>query len=231
MWYTRPVLGFLLNIDAAEAPPWPHVLCAGDEHLAGRGWAWHDDERRRSCFQGEIAAAADLVSRAIDGRELAGVDRLLALVQLREESPGGFVRLFPMHCRACGANHYERARRAIHVVPFIHPAAIERLRAARVPEHLLCKLRYRRAGDAENGRSVKRPCDHGLPIWVNDPDRTLASQLAWARQYALRKERNPMHLDPSPMPPAPFPSPAPAPPPAPWPSPAPSPSGPCRPCQ
>ena len=159
------------------------MICHGED---GLGWAWHEDERRRACFVGEIAAPAELVAQAIDGRELAGVDRLLAIVRLKEESPFGLQRLFRIECPACGADHYERAKRAIRVVPFIHEAAIERLRAARVPEHLLCEPRYRRSGETEPAADVK-PKLAGLPVFLGNTDRTLAAQLAFARQYALKK--------------------------------------------
>ena len=193
-------VGFLFSsTPGAEAPPWPHVVCAGGPALEGRGWAWHEDEQRRRCYVGEIAAPADLVARAIDGRELAGVDRILAIVELHGESPGGLVRLFRIECPACRANHWERAKRALRVAPVIHQDAVALLRAARVPEALLCEPRKRRVGQPEKPPSVKRKRAplKSLPVWLGDAGRTRLSQIAFARQYALEKGVSLAHAAPS----------------------------------
>lgn len=177
-------MGFALESDGATAPEWPHLRCGDAATGTGRGWAWHDDESRRSCFSGEtVAAPADLVANAIDGRALAGVDRLLSIARLRERTPGGILRVFRNPCRACGGNHWERAQRAIRSVGLIHPDAIDLLRRAQVPESFLCEPRYLKKGDlrGEEPRKARRT----LPVWKGDAVRTRAAQLIFASQYAL----------------------------------------------
>ena len=184
-------MGYLLaDAEDAKPPPWPHVICAGGPCCEGRGWAWHDEIERRPCFAGiEVAAPAELVARAIDGRELAGVDRLLAIEELHQESPGGLRRLFPIECPVCKGNHWERAKSARRAVRVVHPDAIAILRAARVPESLLREPRKRRPGQPEKPPSVKRKRAplKSLPVWLGDPVRTRVAQIAFARQYALEK--------------------------------------------
>lgn len=185
-------MGFALEANGALAPTWPHIICAGAADLSGRGWAWHDDESRRPCFVAEVAAPADLVAAAIDGRELAGIDRLLAIARLREEIPGGLQRVFCKECPACGGNHLERAARAIRAVKLIHPDAIEALRQAKVPESLLCEP-YRRKkgaqGAVDPAKGERQSRAKGLTVWLGDFERTRLAQIAFASQYALRAGR------------------------------------------
>lgn len=176
-------MGAAFECDGAEAPAWPHVRCTGASDRARCGWAWHDDPERRACFSADaIAAPADLVADAIDGRALAGVDRLLAIARLHELTPGGLLRIFRDRCPACGGNHRERARRAVRAVKLIHPGAIDLLRQAQVPESLLSEPRYLKRG---SGRSPDRGnAKRGLPVWKGEPRLTFMAQTWFAIGYA-----------------------------------------------
>lgn len=183
-------MGFALISDGAAPPAWPHIVCAGEAGTCeGAGWAWHEDERRRACFIGPAPAPAPMVAAAIDGRELPGIDRILAIVALRAESPGSIVRLFRNPCPACEGNHLERAEQAIRTAKHIHPEVIEALRSARVPEHL---LRQPNIIDPRNERplpedprkvkSLLRKKKH-LPVFLGKDSATKAAQLAFAIHY------------------------------------------------
>jgi hypothetical protein len=180
-------MGFALEENGGVAPAHPHIFCAGDENLKGRGWAWHDHPNYRDCYSTDaVAAAAPLVAAAIDGRELPGVDRLLAIARLKKEVVAGYMRIFQNPCKACGSNHRERADRAIRVVQqYIHPGAVATLRAARVPEGNLREPRFLRHGcqveEDEKSRKRKARC---LPVWLGDPDKSRAAQILFAIRYA-----------------------------------------------
>lgn len=179
-------MGYVLEENGGTAPKHPHIFCAGDENLKGRGWAWHDNLRYQECYSTDsVAAAAPLVAAAIDGRELPGVDRLLAIAHLRRAVVAGYMRIFQNPCRACGSNHRERADRAIRVVQHIHPGAIATLRAARVPEGCLREPRYIGLGyqKAEDEETRRRKAKY-LPVYLGDPDKTRVAQILFAVRYA-----------------------------------------------
>ena len=199
--------GFLLT-ENGSAPPWPHIVCHGDASGEGAGWAWCVDVVRRPCFSGEPAnAKARLVANAINGGELSGIDRMLAVVALRQETGGGFLRLFRDPCPACDGDHYKRVERLLYAERFIHVAAVPYLRAANVPESLIREPFFRQSSDeplpatiqglrqmlegsdAERQRRVKRrwKLSKNIPVWVGDPDRTKMSQIRFAQLYASRR--------------------------------------------
>src|SRR6185369_6676756 len=134
----------LLAAESDAPPSHPHLICTGRAgDCDGRGWAWHDDEDRRACFSGDkpITADARLVANAIDGRELPGIDRILAIAELRKQTSERIIRrIFHEECPVCGANHLERAERAIRAArEIVHPGAIPALRRARVAERWLVR--------------------------------------------------------------------------------------------
>lgn len=201
-------MGFALETSGHGAPQWPHIVCAGDANLSGRGWAWHDAENRRRCYAmtGGLAASAIVVAAAIDGHTLPGVDKILAIATLSEEIPGLMKRVFRRECAACKRDHYQRAQWALMAVKYIHPDAVSALRRANVPERLMREPLIREVGarlpedpeeikrllanedtDHELAKKVKRAIRraHNLPVWLNDPERTRLAQIAYARQYAL----------------------------------------------
>lgn len=199
-------MGVLLAGEGVSPPPGPAILCVGGGDLAGRGWAWHEDEVRRLCFAGiEIPAPAELVANAIDGRGLPGMDRALAIVRLREEIGAHDLlrRLFRRECPRCGANHQERPIAAVRAVlgtrdvcAYVHPGAVEALRRAYVPERYLYQPRIIRP-KSEGGpqpdpevlaRKARRYADH-LPVFVGEPERTRLAQICYAQQYEARKAR------------------------------------------
>ncbi len=169
-------MGFVLEADGGKSPDWPHIVCVD-------GWAWHDKPKRRPCFAGEkVAAPAQLVAEAIDGRNLPGIDRILAVERLHEKIHAGIYRVFQKECSACGGNHQERAMRLLRTGKEIHPKVIDLLREARVPESLLCRPRFWKAGEPRSaGPTMVRPT---LPVWPGDPGRTYAAQVAFAIRYA-----------------------------------------------
>jgi len=179
-------MGYCLEIDGGGMPPHPHIFCAGGPDLEGRGWAWHDDPRWQRCFSADaVAAPAPLVAAAIDGRELAGIDRLLAIAELRQEISNGYLRVFRSPCPACGANHRERADRACRVVRHIHPDVVPLLREARVPEGRLREPRYLRRGSLAEDRKDRKDRQQSararrIPVWPGDVERTRLAQLAFA---------------------------------------------------
>lgn len=174
--------------DGAAPPEWPHIVCTGD------GYAWHRDPRKRACFVGEVAVDAAIVGRAIDNRHLPGIDRLLAIAALREETTWTVMRrIFREKCPSCGANHLELAEQAIRVVSkIVHPGAVIALRDAEVPSGLLRYPRIiRRDHDGppkdeaearRRARAMKR-----LPFYDGDAAKTKAAQIAFAVQYGMRR--------------------------------------------
>lgn len=201
-------MGFSLESEEGTRPEWPHFACAGDANGVGRGWAWHDDERRRACYSSDrmVAASAKTVSSALDdGRELPGIDRLLAIAELREEGGAACLRrIFPDPCPRCGADHWKRAERALLAVRHVASAAIPAIRAAHVPEGLIRVPLLREPGfqvpsderklkemlaNPNLARKVKRHIRlrNNLPVWVGDPARTKLAQIAWATQYASKR--------------------------------------------
>jgi len=199
--------GFLLNEE--DGPPkWPHIVCHGDANGEGAGWAWCVEVARRPCFSGESAnAPAKLVAEAINGVGLSGVDRMLAVVTLRQETGGGFLRIFRDPCPACEGDHRKRVERLLHAERFIHAAALPFLRAANVPEVLIREPFFRQpneeplpltlrelrrmleGADAQRKKKVKRRWElsKNIPVWVNDPNRTKMSQIRFAQMYAARR--------------------------------------------
>ncbi len=196
-------MGLLLAVDDVAAPAWPAVLCAGGAGGDGRGYAWHDEPRRRPCFAGvEVPAPAAIVAAAIDGRELAGIDRCLAILALKDE--GGVFslrRLFPHTCRVCGEDHEKRAAAALRVVdprarrdPYAHQGAIEALRHARVPDRFLFQPRLVRPllSGRERSRVELERLDRyraHLPVFIGDPERTRIAQIAYAQRYEDQRGR------------------------------------------
>lgn len=180
-------MGYILEEEGGTAPSHPHIFCVGDANLKGRGWAWHNNPRYQPCYTTDaVAAPAPLVAAAIDGRELPGVDRLLAIARLRHEIVSGYMRIFQNPCQACGANHRERAERAIRILPHIHPGAVPTLRAAKVPEGCLREPRYMLRGtprEREDDKNARRKA-RCLPVWLNEPDKTRIAQIAFAIRYA-----------------------------------------------
>lgn len=169
-------------------PSCPHVVCAGDASGLGRGWAWHSDPHRQPCFASVgVAAPCDVVGDAIDGAALCGVDRLRAVLALREASPGGFLRVFRVACSVCGANHLERAERAVRAMRcYVHADAVEALREACVPESLLVQPSLLGVSRSRPSRA-RRKLPASLPVWPGDPQRTRLAQVAFAVQYAAAR--------------------------------------------
>jgi hypothetical protein len=170
------------------------VECCADDAI---GYAWHGDERRRACFTGgargapygTVAAHARLVSAAIDGRHLTGVERLLAIQALERASPIGLRRLFLRTCIApgCDACHFERASRALRALAeYVHPDAVLALWRAGVPEKFLVEPTFMTAAELATGdpRRVRY-----LPVWRGDDRHTFTAQIAFAGRYAARRGR------------------------------------------
>jgi hypothetical protein len=149
------------------------------------------------------------VAAAIDGRDLPGVDKILAVARLRENVPSEHTMrlIFRFRCAACSeGNHRERVRQILLAAPLIHEGAIEALRAALVPERRLRNpLLYRRGEsplpeDPEGLRKLFEDADAkkkrrvrflfarrlNLPVFPDDSARTRLAQIAWAEQYALK---------------------------------------------
>ena len=169
-------MGFRLEANGATAPNWPHISCFD-------GWAWHDKPDQLGCFSGEkVAAPAQLVAEAIDGRTLPGIDRILAVERLHQKIHAGIFRVFQKECSACGSNHQERAKRLLRAVKVIHPTVIDLLREARVPESLLCQPRFRKHGEPRS--EARKGVRATLPVWPGDPGKTHLAQAAFAIRYA-----------------------------------------------
>ena len=203
-------MGFLFAVDGAGPPAWPHVVCSGTATAERRGWAWHDDERKRKCFAAsvvDIPLPADIVSAAIDGRSLPGIDRLLAVQAVHDEARGTFRKLFRSPCRECGADHLKRASRLIVALKLIHPDAWPALRKAYVPERWLAEPRLFLRGevapsrDPDELRRLVAAADpptakrirflanryRSIPSYDGEPDRTRIAQIAFATQFLLKK--------------------------------------------
>lgn len=180
-------MAFSLLSDGATKPTWPHISCPGS------GFAWHSDPRKQACFTGEVAVDADIVGRAIDGRDMTGIDRVLAIAALREETTGIVVhRIFREKCPACGANHLELAEQAIRSArKIIHPGAIEALRENEVPIDLLLRRRPNKgqSGPPKDESEAKRRARamRYLPFVDGDSTKTKAAQIAFAVQYGMRR--------------------------------------------
>lgn len=191
--------------EGGEPPKHPHIRCAGGAGSEGRGWAWHGEPNRRGCYVGEVAAGAELVSAAIDGRDLPGIDRMLAVVTLQAESPASIRKLFRLPCPACSANHRERVLQIIRAMEHIHPDAFPALRAAEVPEGRMRSpfFRDRNVRVPEDPSEIKRlladpekrkvterllAASRNLPVWPEDRAKTRLAQMAYAKQYAMRRQ-------------------------------------------
>jgi hypothetical protein len=196
-------MGFSLYENDGSPPSHPHLLCAGAADLTGRGWAWHDDPRRRGCFSDDrdVAASAEVVSRAIGP---SGIDAMLAMADIARDYPGTIPRIFRRECTFCGANHLERAKQCLRAVGFVHPKAVSAIREARVPERYLMDPLFQEeiavlpkdveklrglVTDRHLGRLAKRALRlrNNLPVWKRDPDRTRLVQIAYAHAYRLKK--------------------------------------------
>lgn len=165
---------------ARSGPSFPHVICEG-------GFAWHDNDRMRACFVGDVSADVVLVDMAINAigdrsrphaNPTPAIDRLLAISDLRRATTGTVMRrLFRDNCPNCGANHWEVARQSVRAVDrFIHPDAVSALRAARVP---IARLRF---PDVRAPGATKKL---GLPVIPGDPDGTRLAQIAYAARFAV----------------------------------------------
>lgn len=165
-----------------EPPPaWPHIICAGS------GYAWHDDPLRQACFTGEYAVDAPVASAALDGSDLPGIDRIIAIKTLRESmTMTAICRMFPLECRVCGANHLERIETYLRAIErYIHPDMIEPFRASGIPARMLYKPFFANRRSAPS--KAKRKGDLHIPVVLGDPDKTLAMQRAFLATYELRK--------------------------------------------
>lgn len=203
-------MGFLFAIDNAAPPTWPHIVCSGTATAERRGWAWHDDERKRKCFSAsvvDVPLPADIVSAAIDGRALPGIDRMLAVQIVFDEAKRTFAKLFRRTCPACGADHQKRVSRLVPALKLIHPDAWSVLRKAHVPERWLAEPRLFLRGevapprDKEEVRRLIAAADppaatrirflanryRSIPAYEGDPDRTRIAQIAFATQFLLKK--------------------------------------------
>jgi hypothetical protein len=198
-------MGFATEETGGAPPEWPHIVCAGAADGSGSGWAWHEDMIRRRCFAAiTVAAPASTVAAAIDGRELSGIDRVLAVVRLKEESCGSIRRVFGFPCAACDGNHRERVQQILRSAPYIHPDAIPVLRAAMVPERFLrvvlihkhneeplprdAKELEKALADPRKQKDVKRrlALSKNLPVWPDDLALTRLAQIRFAQAYASR---------------------------------------------
>lgn len=196
-------MGFLLEEEGVVKPSHPHIVCAGGPELEGRGWAWHDDLRCQLCYSGtEVAAPAPMVSAAMNGQELTGIDRLLAAAVLKQEIGMAIWRIFQKVCPVCGKDHRERVDRSCRIMKYIHPDAVPFLREARVPEsHIRTPRQIKkgsRAADLELEEQAKKlgpkelkvfrrnqtRRNKSIPVCIGDPDRTRAAQIAFAIKHA-----------------------------------------------
>lgn len=204
-------MGFRLETEGTP-PEWPHFRCTGDGIGEGRGWAWHEDPAKRRCFSSDrdVNAPPALVAAAIDhgapgvGHTLSGIDRLLAVTNLRRTARDGFLRVFPDKCPVCDGNHRYRPSRLLLAVEHVHPLAIPALRSAHVPERLIREPLIIRKddvpiptdeaalkallADSKEGRRVKRrlALSKNLPFYEGDPDRTRLAQIRFALAYARK---------------------------------------------
>lgn len=160
------------------APAGPHVICDG-------GFAWHDNDRMRACFVGDVSADVTMVDMAINAvgdrtRPQANltpaIDRLIAICDLRNATTSLVMRrLFREECPNCGANHWEVIRQSVRAVErFIHPGAIEAIRNARVP---VVHLRF---PDVRSPGATKRK---GIPVIPGDDEGTKLAQIAYAMRF------------------------------------------------
>lgn len=180
-------MGFSLLSQGAKPPEWPHVVCVA-ESADESGFAWH--ETRQPCFVATVSLPARLVAAAIDGRDVPGIDHLLSIARVREEAPGAFRHLFRSECPACDADHKTRALAAIRLTKkYIHEGAIAALRKAKVPEFRLVHPWFVDRPAPEDPERAARYVERmlNLPVCASR-ERTLQAQLAYANQYALRKQ-------------------------------------------
>jgi 8-oxo-dGTP pyrophosphatase MutT (NUDIX family) len=170
------------DMRSATVPAGPHVICEG-------GFAWHDNERMRRCFVGDVSADVALVDMAINAigdktrpnaNLTPAIDRLVAICDLRNATTGLVMRkLFRAKCPNCGSNHYEVVRQSVRAMEhFIHPGAVDALRNARVP---VVHLRF---PDIRTPGSTNRK---GIPVIPGDDEGTRLAQIA----FALRFTRSP----------------------------------------
>lgn len=199
-------MGFRIRANGDEPPRWPHFICSGDGAGEGAGWAWHENAQKQRCFSADVAvnAPAEIVARAIDGNGATGIDKLLAVVELRALARSGFLRIFPDRCPVCDGDHRKRVERLLIVAKHIHPSNYAILRSARVPEDRIREPCYHRRGDAplpvdpeelkalfhnpETDKRVKRKVtlSKNLPVYVEDKERTRVAQVRFALAYARR---------------------------------------------
>ncbi len=178
-------MAFSLLSDGATPPDRPHIICVGS------GFAWHG--RYPECYVGEFAVDAPIISAAIDGEGLCGIDRLIAIDTLRNATSAiVFRRIFKEKCPACRGNHSEFAEQALRAVRHIvHPGAIDKLREAGVPMDAM--LRRRIVSDnqpppasPQEARRLAR-MKRFIPVYEGDHARTRVAQIAFAVQYDAKR--------------------------------------------
>lgn len=186
----------------ADPPAWPHFNCHN-------GYAWHPDEHRRACFQGDLGVPAELVARVLMGPP---IERLIALKQLLKDYKGTFVRIFLAECSACGKNHQRiEGKKWARVAEAIHEGAIAALRAANPARRRVMDVRLIEISPMSNaevkhipvplplGMSAPpvKPEKHkkkpnplsGLPYCKGQPAITLQAQLGFARGLMIAKSK------------------------------------------
>jgi hypothetical protein len=192
---------FVLAEQSPEPPEWPHVVCIASDPQES-GFAWHTDTFKRPCFTGgilrhpgELPLPASTVSIAIDGQgptgEAAGVDQILSIYEVYRLAPRGFQHLFARECSVCRKNHSARAYFAVTAKErYIHPGAIEALREAHVPSCYMVQPWIRKEDETEADiAKIKATKKKSLPVWLNNRERTLNAQLAYASRWRIRRLR------------------------------------------
>ena len=200
-------MGFKLRKTTDDtAPQWPHFVCSGNGAGDGAGWAWHDNVAKRRCFSSDVAvnAPAELVARAIDGGGATGIDKVLAVVELRSLTRTGFLRIFPNRCPVCDGDHRKRVEQLLIVSKHIPSSNYAILRAARVPGDRIREPCYHRVDDVplpidpaelkallrspETDKRVKRKVklSKNIPVFIDDQERTRVAQARFAVAYARR---------------------------------------------
>jgi len=192
---------------SATRPAWPHVACVSEDP-AKSGFAWHAE--KPACFTasvmgaGEIPLDAQVVGIAIDGRGqpqngeasgidvISGIEQILAVSFVFKNARRSFSKLFSRKCIHCGKNHFAMAHAAVHAERFVHPDAIDALRAARVPKRYLLYPWIRSPQDPEDVDLLPKGTQRklkNLPFWQNDQELTRRAQLAFASRWTIRREQ------------------------------------------